>query len=168
MEKDTKENLIVRVDNRLIHGQTAVMWKEALNFSRIVVPDDQVMHDGMIRQLMRMSIATSNAKSYFSLIDQAPALIRRLSQEKQTILSTDKANPIFIVCRNPFVVRTLIEGGIRFKKLSMWNMFADDGKQKISGTVYMDEKDREDVEFIKNAGVKVVIQETPFSKEFEL
>ncbi|GEA92465.1 N-acetylgalactosamine-specific phosphotransferase enzyme IIB component 1 [Pediococcus damnosus] len=162
------EELVVRVDNRLIHGQTAVMWKEALNFDRIVVPDDEVMHNSMIRQLMRMSVATSNAKSYFSLVNQAPKLIKKLSQEQSSLLTNKKGNPIFIVCRNPFVVRKLIEGGVKFNKVSIWNMFADEGKQKVVGSVYMNKKDREDVEFIKQAGVRVVIQETPFSKEYEL
>lgn len=168
MSNDIDNRLIVRVDNRLIHGQTAVMWKEALNFSQIVVPDDEVMHNSMIRKLMEMSITSSNATSYFSFIDQAPGLIRKMTAEPKSILIGSKRKPIFVVCRNPFVVRTLIEGGIKFDKVSIWNMFANEGKKKVIGTVYMDENDRNDVEFLKQSGVKVVVQETPFSKEFEL
>lgn len=159
-----KSNFIVHVDNRLVHGQIAVNWKQALQFDTVVVADDALIHDKMTQKLMSMTIETAGLKGYFATVANAPRLIRRLTESRSSIIpGRRKLSNLFILCRTPHSAKQLIEGGVSAEEVSIWNMYKQEGKHRIIGTVYMDDADLADIAAIKSKGTKVVIQESAFS-----
>jgi len=155
--------VIVRVDNRLIHGQIAVTWKQALEFDVIVVPDDQLVKDRLNQTVMNMALQSANLNGYFVSANDGGGLINRLKREHISLLG--KPFRIFVVCRTPRAVRKLVEAGIEIDTVTFWNMFKKDGKQKIAGTVYMDQDDLDDVHVIQQAVPDTSIQGSPYAKK---
>ena len=43
---------LVRVDDRLIHGQVVAIWLKALNAHRIVIVDDRTARDEFLREVL--------------------------------------------------------------------------------------------------------------------
>ncbi|GEL89844.1 PTS sugar transporter subunit IIB [Pediococcus parvulus] len=163
---EQQKKIVFRVDNRLVHGQIAVNWKQAYQFSAIIVPDNQLAQDKLNQTLMKMAIRAANLKGYFVSVDEAPDIIKKLTVVHQSLLTEHRTkDSIFVVCRTPSVVRKIVEGGVKADSVTLWNMFKQPGKKKVSGVVYMDESDIEDVRAIENTGVSVTIQETPYSKK---
>jgi galactosamine PTS system EIIB component len=83
---------------------------------------------------------------------------------QRTIDVISKAAPsqkIFLICRTPETVRKLIEGGVPIKEVNVGNMHFDKGKRQISKKVYIDDKDLDDLRFIKNMGINIYIQDVP-------
>ena len=73
---------------------------------------------------------------------------------------------ILLVCKTPETLRKLIEGGVEIKKVNIGNMHFSDGKKKISDKVYVNDKEMDDLNFIKSKVDEIYIQDTPdFKKE---
>ena len=47
--------LLVRIDNRLVHGQVGITWTTSLGANLIVVADDLSAKDPLQQQLMRIT-----------------------------------------------------------------------------------------------------------------
>ncbi len=166
MEKKLAENLIVHIDNRLVHGQIAVNWKQGFQFDTIVIPDDALAHDPLNQTLMKMTIQAAGLNGHFVTVANAPQLIQTLAAPRPSLLLGRRISPVlFIICRTPETVKQLVKGGVSIAEVTIWNMFKREGKRKIVGTVYMDDADLADISAIKAHGTKVAIQESAFSKK---
>ena len=143
--------LLVRIDNRLVHGQVWITWTTSLGANLIVVADDLSAKDPLQQQLMRITAESSGAGIRFFTIEKTINIIHKASP----------AQKIFIVCRTPNEVRELVEGGVPIKDVNVGNMHYDKGKRQISKKVYVDDKDFEDLRLIKSKGINVFIQDVP-------
>lgn len=145
--------LLTRIDNRLVHGQVGSIWTSSINANLLLVVDDDVANDSIQQQLMTMSA------------DQAGVGIRFFSIEK-TINVIEKASDsqkIFIIAKNPMVVRKLIEGGLELKDINVGNMHFSEGKRQLSDKVFVDDDDMANLHFLQNAGLNLFIQDVPSS-----
>lgn len=143
--------LLTRVDNRLVHGQVGLTWTISLGVNLIVVADDKVVDDKFQQDLMRVISETAGAGIRFFTIEKTIEIINKASERQK----------IFLVCRTLEDARKLIEGGVPIDKLNIGNLHFVKGKKAISKKVYVNEKDLEDLEFIKNTKAKVFIQDIP-------
>ena len=61
---------LIRIDDRLIHGQVVVGWVKALGIERLVVVNDAIAQNGMQKTLMEMAVP-SGLKVYFFTVSEA-------------------------------------------------------------------------------------------------
>lgn len=147
--------LLVRIDNRLVHGQVGVTWTTSLGANLIVVVDDEVSKDPLQQQLMAVTAQSSGAGIRFFTVEHTINIIHKAAPTQK----------IFIVCRTPEIVKKLIDGGVPIKDVNVGNMHFSHGKRQISKKVYVDDKDLEDLRYIRSKGVNVYIQDTPEDKK---
>ena len=143
--------LLTRIDNRLIHGQVGVTWTNSLGANLILVADDETAANPIVQELMTPTAKAAGAGARFFTL-------------KKTIDVIGKASPrqkIFIVAKTPKAVRTLIEGGVPIREVNVGNMHYSEGKRQISKKVHVDDEDLADLKAIKDAGVKLYIQDVP-------
>lgn len=143
--------LLTRIDNRLIHGQVGVTWTMTLGANLLVVADDETANNELMQQLMKATSDASGAGVRFFTLQKTIDVIHKASAKQK----------IFLICKTPAAVRTLIEGGVPIKEVNVGNMHFSKGKRQISKKVYVDDKDMEDLLAIKNAGVNIYIQDVP-------
>lgn len=58
--------VLVRVDNRLIHGQVATQWTSTVGANLLLVANDEVAKSKMRQNLMNMAAPQGVATRYFS------------------------------------------------------------------------------------------------------
>ena len=143
--------LLARIDNRLVHGQVGVTWTTSLGANLIVVADDLAAKDELQQQLMAITAESSGVGIRFFTIEKTINVIHKAVPSQK----------IFIICRTPKELRKLVEGRIPIKDVNVGNMHFDKGKRQISKKVYVDDKDLEDLMFIKSKGINVFIQDVP-------
>lgn len=143
--------LLTRIDNRLIHGQVGVTWTMTLGANLLVVADDEAAGDKLQQELMSMTAESSGAGVRFFTLQKTIDVIHKAAPSQK----------IFLVCRTPASVRALIEGGVPIKEVNVGNMHFTNGKRPISKKVYVDDKDMEDLLFIKGKVEKLYIQDVP-------
>jgi len=150
--------LLTRIDNRLIHGQVGVTWTTALGANLLVVVDDLVANDPIQQQLMSVTAKSSGAATRFFTVEKMINVISKAADRQK----------IFIICRTPETVRKLVDGGVPIKELNVGNMHFSTGKEQISTKVFVDEKDLEDLRYIKSKNVEVTIQDVPSDTKQEI
>lgn len=147
--------LLTRIDNRLVHGQVGVTWTTSLGANLIVVVDDEVSKDPLQQQLMAVTAQSSGVGIRFFTVEHTINIIYKASTSQK----------IFIVCKTPEIAKRLIDGGVPIKDVNVGNMHFSHGKRQISKKVYVDDKDLEDLHYIRSKGVNVYIQDTPEDKK---
>lgn len=143
--------LLTRIDNRLVHGQVGVTWTSTIGANLLVVVDDEVAKDEIQQKLMGITADTYGFGIRFFSIEKTIAIIEKAAPHQK----------IFLICRTPDIVRKLIEGGVPLNDVNVGNMHFSEGKKQISSKVYVDERDLDDLRFIKRSGVNLFIQDVP-------
>ena len=148
---NTPNILLTRIDNRLVHGQVGVTWTSTIGANLLVVVDDEVAKDDMQQKLMSMTADTYGVGIRFFSIEKTINVISKAAPHQK----------IFLICRTPATVRKLVEGGVPLKDVNVGNMHFSEGKRQISNKVYVNDRDLEDLQFIRGNNINVFIQDVP-------
>ncbi len=147
----TPNILLLRIDNRLVHGQVGVAWSSSLGANLLLVADDGVAGDALQQQIMSMTAESMGIGIRFFSLEKTIDIIGKAAA----------AQKIFIVCRTPQEARALVEGGVPIPRVNVGNMHFSEGKRALSKKVYVDDRDLDNLRAIKARGVEVFIQDTP-------
>lgn len=149
---------MLRIDDRLIHGQVAVVWSKNLGVSRIIVASDVISKNAIQKSALKMA-APDNVKTFIESIDKA---IDILNDSRATNL------PILLVMNNPIEVKKLLEGLSQEAKpriMDLANYGRIDGaleeKNKISDTVYLTPDEVQIFKDLSKEGFKFIHQPLP-------
>lgn len=140
-----------RVDERLIHGQVAAVWTRTTNAERIVVVNDDAVHDQM--QIGALSLARPTG------INLTIASVRRAL----ITLNNGKyeSERVFLLTKSIADMRALVDGGVLPETVNVGNVAPHEGARQIKPSVYLDEQDIEDINEMILAGVNVTAQMVP-------
>ena len=89
----------LRIDNRLIHGQVAVMWRANIAADAIIVCNDKVAADPI--QKMALPLSCKGEKVLIMTIDELIAYDKENPEEKK-----------FVICKFPTDCLELMEKGL--------------------------------------------------------
>ncbi|MGX7013406.1 mannose/fructose/sorbose PTS transporter subunit IIB [Vagococcus silagei] len=151
---------LVRIDDRLIHGQVATVWTKHYQVNRILVVSDSVAHDEM-RKLLLVQAAPPGVKVNVipvqKLIDVFHDFHLFTSQAKVMLLFT-----------NPKDVKQVVEAGVPIKEINVGGMSYQTGKKMITNAVAVDTQDCEDFKFLSQAGIKIEIRKVVADNSIDL
>lgn len=142
---------LVRIDDRLIHGQVVMAWSKAIAVKRMVVIDDKVAVDA-IRKMLLETVAPPGVKvSVLTAAQGVEALhSQKFGNEKLLLLFT-----------NPTTILTLIEGNIPISKVNIGGMSFSQGKTQLTKAVSVGEEDRIAFKKLHELGIDLTIQILP-------
>ena len=107
----------LRIDNRLIHGQVAVVWMNSIGANAIIVANDKVAADPL--QKMALPLAARGSKVLVLSIEE--------------LLQYNKDNPnetMFVVCKLPTDALQVLESGAEVELVNVGNA------APVAGTTY--------------------------------
>ena len=136
--------VLIRIDNRLIHGQVATGWLKSCDANLAVVVNDDVSGNQTRQTLLKMAAPASVGVRFFS-VDKTISIIGNAS-EKQIIA---------LIVENPVDVLKLVKGGVPIREVNVGNMHMAEGKKKLLKTVYADQQEIEALKELVTLGVKV-------------
>ncbi|WP_445496907.1 PTS N-acetylgalactosamine transporter subunit IIB [Photorhabdus sp. SF281] len=142
--------LMTRIDNRLVHGQVGVTWTNSLGANLVLVANDQVAGDLMQQNLMDMVVSDGIQTRYFTLQKTIDVIHKAAERQK-----------IFIVCKTPQDVLTLVKGGVPIRFVNVGNMHFAEGKRQIHKTVSVDDSDVVIFRELEQLGVTCEIRRVP-------
>lgn len=146
----TPNILMTRIDNRLVHGQVGVTWVNALGANLLLVANDSAAQDPVQQNLMDMVITDGIENRYFTLQKTIDIIGKAASRQK-----------IFIVCKTPQDVLTLVKGGVPIKFVNVGNMHFSEGKTQIHKTVSVDDDDIATFKQLEQLGVTCEVRRVP-------
>jgi PTS system mannose-specific IIB component/fructoselysine and glucoselysine-specific PTS system IIB component len=150
--------VLLRIDERLIHGQVVIGWAYQLRPDRYVIVDDDLAASRWEQDLYRLGAAGVEV-SFFSAADAITHLDEWRAAYDRTILLT----------RDIATMRRLAESGsLRGESVVVGGVHHAPGRAEALTYVHLTEKELRDLEAIEAAGVEVVARDLPDAPRAEL
>ncbi len=141
---------LVRIDDRLIHGQVVVGWVTFLSAERIIVINDLLAHDTTQQTLMRMAVPEKLVVEFMTIEGGA-----HVFQKDQ---STKKAILIF---SNPLDILTFVKLGCKLETINVGGMHYCEGKVQICRDICVTKEEVEAFKKLKSFHINLEIQAVP-------
>lgn len=141
----------IRIDDRLIHGQVAVLWTGRLKATRIMVINDIIANDPSQKSLMRMVVPEHINTSIID-VDKAVTNITAGNYEGEKVL---------IVVKSPIELLNLYNRGVKFESINIGNISSRDNTKKIKNGVFVTDEEFSALQQLEDAGVIITMIRTP-------
>lgn len=147
-----------RVDQRLIHGIVVNQWFAELQPKRYMVIDDLVSQDEEQKSAMRLSKPSGTG---MSIIDTEKAIANFKNGNYDD-------HKVFIIVKEPETLIKLLDAGIEMPRIDIGIMFDEDGREKISKFISLNDKEKEDIAELKKRGIPVYNKYVPSDPDIDL
>jgi mannose/fructose/sorbose-specific phosphotransferase system IIB component len=141
---------LIRIDDRLIHGQVVVGWAKALDIQRLVVVNDLIAKNNMQRTLMEMAVPSSLKVSFYRVAEAVEACRQEGEKARSLLLFSSPAD----------VVAFLDQGG-SLVSVNVGGMHFGEGKRQVCKTVCVSADDVEAFKMLRKRGVELEIRAVP-------
>jgi sorbose PTS system EIIB component len=149
---------LVRVDDRLVHGQILEAWVPFLQASCIIVVDDEVAADFFRETVIRMAVPREIQVIVIGINEFARTYSFAQGCGKKTIVLLPTISSALKVYRL----------GFRCAKLNIGNVYNEKGCVCCTPSVLLDDEDISDIRELHDAGVQVELKRVPSEKPVNL
>jgi mannose/fructose/N-acetylgalactosamine-specific phosphotransferase system component IIB len=150
--------LLVRVDDRFIHGQILESWIPHLKAQSVVVVNDALACDHFQKTIMSMAIPERIA---LRIVGMSEAV--RLADDSEL----DERRTLVIVSSIKDAHRLFMDGFI-YMRLNIGNNKGSDDARQISYSVWIDEEDLDMLKELMDRGVEVSLQSVPRERNIDM
>ncbi len=150
-----KGDLLLRVDDRGIHGQIIVGWLGRLNISSLILCREEGQE---IPEAIYAASIPEGVKFSILKIDE---IIKEYQEGVRSKLT-------LVVSYSLKTAYELIERGLKVKEVNIGGLHSGEGKKRILNFVYLGEEDILYLKKIHAKGVTLFAQELPDSKRYNV
>ncbi|MFT9201454.1 PTS system mannose/fructose/N-acetylgalactosamine-transporter subunit IIB [Lentilactobacillus hilgardii] len=151
---------LVRIDDRLVHGQVAVGWTSNTSANTIFVANDEAQKDKIKSMALDLAKPTG-VKLYIRSVAESGPLVERFAAAKKAqvlVLVRTVKDALALIKSSNGVIKSLNIGGLRFEK----------GKKKLNDFISVSEQDITDLKEIEGMGVELDFRMLPRDKKITL
>lgn len=149
-------NGIVRIDDRLIHGQVVVGWASKLNPDFIILSDDEVASNESESELYLLGVPFEYEGKVISF------------SKTVKFINENKNKKFIIVVKSPRSIKNLIKHGLDLDRLNIGGMHSKEGKNEITHFVYVNRSEYNDLMDLSKDGIDIYIQDLPGERKFDM
>lgn len=142
---------LVRIDDRLIHGQVVLGWAKAIKPDRIVVANNRVAASGWERRFYSSSVPAHIKVAFFDLEETARQLLNNLFADEAVILLFESVQDLHAV----------VSRGVTFTKINIGGLHFRDNAIELLPFVFLTEDDRRCLRELVKQGVTLTAQDIP-------
>ena len=139
---------LVRVDDRLIHGQVVAVWLRAIGADRIVIVDDTVARDEFLVEVLTLAAPAGVPVEVHDIATGAPRVAEL----------TSGPEAIFVLVKTPLTALALRRAGVAFDVLNVGGMGAGPGRRSLYRTISASDEERAAFREIEALGTAVEIR----------
>ncbi len=141
----------VRIDDRLIHGQVVVGWRNVLKPQRIMLCSDEVATSDW-QKTIYMSAVTNDIAASVLTLKETIAVLHSNQVEKERIL---------LLVDTPKSVVDLVDAGVDIHEVNVGGMHFRAGKNQIAPFIFVDEEDIAQFRRLHDKGIKLEGRDVP-------
>ena len=154
--------LWVRVDDRLLHGQVTVAWRQHLLPDEIWVVDDPVRADPFLSNVLCMAAPADVTVRVYSVSEAISAWSARFAPSLHSSnLPTSQSPCILLLAKSPQMALALAEGGLVFPHLNVGNIAPVPGSTRVFRTISLTPEHIAALDALTQRGVSITFQLTP-------
>lgn len=143
----------VRVDDRLIHGQTIVAWCPTLSIKEIIAIDDESAKNPTLKSIMKMGVPSSYNTHIVT------------TEEAKQLLSQESSVNRLVIVKYPEKLMGIEDGIANAESIVLGNIAKrEDTVHKVSGATgifYLSDNDVSIIDSIASKGIDICFQQLP-------
>ena len=145
---------LIRVDDRLLHGQVAYSWKAKLQYDAIVLVSDEASKDDLRKATLKMCCPPG------------VKLATRSVEEGANLLNNPKIKDkkVFVICQDVNTLYRLLPHLKEKTTLNIGGSPKKEGRNEFAPAVYLNEDELAQLDELVKAGYNVEVQQVPESK----
>ncbi len=142
---------LLRIDDRLLHGQVAFSWTNSLGVDAIIVANDEVVNDPIIKMSLKMA-TPPDVKLAIRSIEDAITLIENPKTKNMSI---------FVVVKNSTDAVRLAERTEMIKNINIGGLRKEEGKQMLTRAIFINDTDISNFNRLNELGREVEVRQVP-------
>ncbi len=150
--------VLIRIDDRMIHGQVVEGWARLLKIEHILLVNDAVSQNEMQKKLCCMAVPSSIKVSIKS-IDAAARMVKDHA--------FDKAKTLALFAR-PADVLGFIKKGVPLKSVNVGGMHYSEGKRQILKYISVGPEDVNVFKELASMGIEIEGRAVPTDERIEV
>jgi len=153
--------VLIRIDDRLIHGQVVVGWGRLLKPGRIILCSDTIAESPWEKEIYMGAEAMSPyplSISVFTTEETMAFLNNELNEQEKIILLVE----------TPEDILELIKRGIKMDKINVGGMHYKQGKRRLAPYIFVDERDIKLFKEIDQMEIELEGREVPTGKRIDI
>lgn len=135
---------LVRIDDRLIHGQVVVSWFSQIKFSRVIIVDDEVAMDSFLTEVVQLAAPSDIEVKILSI--------------KEAVSDLSFFKGAFVLVKNPLTCLALTKAGLFYDKLIIGGMGARPGRKMLYRNISASEMELQALNELAKMGIRSVFQ----------
>jgi len=148
---------MVRIDDRLIHGQVVAGWCPVIHPDLLILCDDDIAGSDWECQLYKE--AAPEYETSICSVEKTVELLRghELGPKK-----------VFIVVASPQTVVRVVDLGLHLRRVVVGGMHFQPGKRRITDFIFINDEDLKSFESLLKRGVVLEAKDVPTCKPVDL
>jgi D-glucosaminate PTS system EIIB component len=139
---------LVRIDDRLIHGQVVAGWLRALGAKRIVIVDDATARDPFMSEVLTLAAPQGVPVEVFEVAAGAARLIELAATPE----------PVIVLARFPRTILALRKAGVPIEVVDLGGMGAGPDRRRLHKTISVSALEMRDLRELEELGTRVEVQ----------
>lgn len=149
---------LIRIDDRLIHGQVVIGWAGYLKTRQIILCEDSVADNDWEKELY-LSIVPKHIEAYVMTTKELAEYL------KNSHLDLHKT---IVLVNSPKVIEQLIQMGAPINKVNVGGIHFKDGRKKLLNYLYLNDDEIDSFKRCIDKGVEFDCQDIPLCKRTPL
>ena len=145
---------VVRVDDRLLHGQVVVGWGQTLGIAPLLLVSDRVVKDEELSLTFRQLIPAEQRGEVIAVSDAAERWVRGEFKNARAML----------VIETPVDALKMVRLGVPMKVLTLGGLHFREGREEFLPYVFLSGWDSTTLQELRTLGVRIQCQDLPTSK----
>ncbi len=151
--------VLLRVDERLIHGQVVVGWGNRLHPDRIVVVDDDLAESKWEQELYTLGLP-AGVDAIFATVAAARTALPSWREDPKRHL---------VLTRDIRTMRRLAEGGLLDgEEVNLGGLHYAPGRTAVLPYLYLDQQERDEARQLEATGARVSARDLPGARRVGL
>jgi PTS system mannose-specific IIB component len=137
--------VLIRIDDRLVHGQIVQGWLKSLDVDTVLVVSDSAASDKTQQILMGMALPSFIKLNVKTLKDATASLLNGdYDKEKIMVLVTQPSDVVY-----------MLERGLKIKSLNIGGMHFISGKKQLMENICVNSEEIESLKQIYSNGIEI-------------
>jgi mannose/fructose/N-acetylgalactosamine-specific phosphotransferase system component IIB len=141
---------IVRIDDRLIHGQVILGWVEPLKVRTLILVHNELARDEEIKNAFASAVPSHLDFRVLTIDDTLPLLNDTAISER-----------LMVVVESPMMALTLWERGVVFHSIHIGGLHFKEDRIELLPYIFMTREEGMQITRLANSGVEVICQDLP-------
>ena len=149
---------MLRVDDRLIHGQVAMTWTSFLGADTLVVACDKHAKDQFLGMALNLGKPPGTVLHILTVADAITYLNNPENNSQKLFVIVPDTSVALEICKNVAEVKDVTLGGIR----------QSGDKKRVERQVFLDQQDFDNCDAMTALGKSVTVRVIPSEKQYTM